>query len=355
MKPVLNILFSLIVGVVGAQNLVKNPSFEDYNDCPQTLGALQDLAIHWSIPTEGSTDYFNSCSTVMGAPENFNGVQQPKFGNAYAGLYFYAPADYREYVQVRLTRKLVKDRKYELSFYISLAEGSDFAVKDFGTVLSYRPVAVATRKNLSRNKLYAQKGNRVHAFEINHPEFHENKTDWVKVTETFTAKGFENYLIIGNLRDNKATRTVQTRRKKLKKGAYYYIDMVQLHQAGVWGESLEEAYSVSKNIHFDFDSYQLSKRSNEALKPIYETLLAKPTYVVEIHGHTDGKGKASYNQSLSEQRARHIATFLVEQGISSDRIAIFGHGSQKPVAENNTESGRASNRRVEFVFKKGTE
>ena len=74
----------------------------------------------WSTPTQGSTDYFNACSKVMSAPENFNGVQYPKSGEAYAGFYFYAPGDYREYIQAELTRTLRRGIKgYQLTFYVS--------------------------------------------------------------------------------------------------------------------------------------------------------------------------------------------------------------------------------------------
>ncbi|MBT8206394.1 MAG: hypothetical protein KJO20_13565, partial [Eudoraea sp.] len=98
-----------------SQNLVKNPSFEQFGECPVKLGNLDLDVIHWSAPTIGSTDYFHSCSNYMGTPKNFNGVQEADFGSGYAGLYLYAPDDYREYLQASLTETLVKGERYELS------------------------------------------------------------------------------------------------------------------------------------------------------------------------------------------------------------------------------------------------
>ena len=97
MKVVLNLVTVCFLfnsnGIIFSQNLIKNPSFEDYLECPNTLGTFNEHVKSWSTPTGGSTDYFNTCSTVMSAPENFNGIQHPKDGNAYSGLYFYAPGD----------------------------------------------------------------------------------------------------------------------------------------------------------------------------------------------------------------------------------------------------------------------
>ncbi len=337
------------------QNLVKNPSFEEYETCPNALGTFKQDVAHWSTPTQGTTDYFNTCSKVMGAPENFNGIQQPKYENAYAGLYFYAPADYREYIQAPLKKTLQKGETYVLSFYISLAEGSDFAVKDFGVVLSYNALSIATKKQLSRKHLFTVKGNRVNTFEVNHPKFHEDKTDWLLVTAEFEAKGFEKYLILGNLRSNRMTRKVQTKRKETKKGAYYYIDMVSIHNKNrkeiIVAEVEQNELIVIENVLFDFDLFTLTNEAKNELTIIRQKLVDNPELLLEIHGHTDNQGTPLYNKKLSEKRARAIADYFVKQGIDEERISWFGHGSAKPMADNTTETGRAKNRRAEFLFK----
>lgn len=336
-----------------AQNLIKNPSFEEFAECPNALGTFDKHVRYWSTPTQGSTDYFNTCSKVMGAPENFNGIQHPKFGNAYSGFYFYAPGDYREYVQAQLSQTLHKGKEYHLEFYVSLAEGSDFAVKDFGVVLSHKAVDVTTKKQLSKGKLYQIKGNRHQIFEVSHVEFHQDKSIWLKVTLDFMAKGFERFLILGNLRDNKSTKKVQTKRKETKKGAYYYIDMVSLRMKGVDGMQVLDIETVYqfKNVHFDFDRFALDNEAKEELEVLMEQLVKNKDLVLEIHGHTDNAGGSSYNLKLSQNRAKVIADYFLENGISKQRISWFGHGSKKPKTKNDTEAGRALNRRAEFLLK----
>jgi outer membrane protein OmpA-like peptidoglycan-associated protein len=358
MKVVLNLITICFLfnfyGVIFSQNLVKNPSFEDYLECPNTLGTFNEHVTSWSTPTGGSTDYFNTCSTVMSAPENFNGIQHPKDGNAYSGLYFYAPGDYREYIQVELKNKLRPNKKYLLSFYISLAEGSDFAVKDFGVVCSYKQILITTKKELSKGRLYSEKGNKFHFFEINHPKFHEDKTDWLKVTTSFTAKGYERYLLLGNLRDNKFTRKVQTKRKETKKGAYYYIDMVCLVIEGAGSEKEFELETVHEfeNILFDFDVFQLNKIAKDAIQELYNFLKENPEINITIIGHTDDKGSKAYNNKLSLDRAKSISKYLVKLGLNIERVSLIAHGSSKLISNNNTEFGRQKNRRVEFILSK---
>lgn len=338
-----------------AQNLVKNPSFEEYSNCPNALGTFNEHVEFWSTPTAGSTDYFNTCSKIMGAPDNFNGEQEPKHGNAYAGIYFYAPADYREYIQSELRFTLKQGQEYELSFYASLAEGSDFAIKDFGVVVSDNMLQIPIKTQLSKGFLYKSK-RRFQNFEIHHENFNENKRNWFKVSTTFVAKGYEKYLSIGNLKDNKSTRRVQTKRKETKKGAYYYIDQVSLIKKRSLDEPEMEferdSLYVFKNIHFDFDEFAITGRAEQELTKIREALFENPQMLLQIHGHTDDLGTAAYNQNLSEKRALAVADYFVGHGIRNERISYFGHGNTKPFTEGKSEEERALNRRVEFLFTK---
>ena len=70
--------------------------------------------------------------------------------------------------------------------------------------------------------------------------------------------------------------------------------------------------------------------------------------MVEVAGHTDSVGAESYNQSLSERRAKAVKSYLVERGIDADRLTVRGYGESEPVADNATKEGRAENRRVEL-------
>jgi len=70
---------------------------------------------------------------------------------------------------------------------------------------------------------------------------------------------------------------------------------------------------------------------------------------VEIDGHTDNEGSADYNRVLSEERAKTVMKYLINRGISPDRLTAKGYGKERPVGSNNTAEGRAKNRRVELI------
>ncbi|WP_246160786.1 OmpA family protein [Maribacter flavus] len=358
-------IFVLIIGWCGlyGQNLVKNPSFEEFVNCPKKLGNLEEDLVHWNIPTLGSTDYFHACSQAMGTPKNFNGEQPAEFGDGYVGLYLYAPDDYREYLQATLTKTLKKDEIYTLSFYVSLAERSDFAIKEFGILLSENPLKVATTKVLSRMHLSKVPGDVSNTFEIRYSDFYSDDAAWVKVEKKFVANGTENYLIIGNFKDNKRTQTFKTKRRATE-GSYYYLDMISLVGSGseskggnrtVAGNSRH--YSTNEvhrfnNLLFEFDSFDISDDAIAELMQIVSYLNSNPTVSISIMGHTDAIGTAAYNQFLSKKRASAVAQFLMQHGIAANRIDYDGFGSSRPIGTNNTSSGRHENRRVEFVFTK---
>lgn len=109
---------------------------------------------------------------------------------------------------------------------------------------------------------------------------------------------------------------------------------------------------VLKNINFDFAKYSLQPVSFTELKKVVLVLQQNPTYKIEIAGHTDNIGNKSSNILLSQNRAKAVKEYLVSQKINVDRITFSGYGSSKPIANNETEEGRAKNRRVEFVLSK---
>jgi outer membrane protein OmpA-like peptidoglycan-associated protein len=349
----------LVTPLLWSQNLVKNPSFEEFRECPERLGTFNTDVRDWSAPTQGSTDYFNSCSTAMGTPENFNGSQPVAFGEGYVGLYLYAPNDYREYIQGALESTLVAGATYEISFYVSLAERSDYAVREFGLVFSEIPVERGIKKELSRGQLYRDRDNKYTFVDITDSHFYTDAKEWVKLRATFTASGHENYFTIGNIEDNAGTRTYKTERNA-KKGAYYYLDMVsvtrevgtELQTAGERSES-PESYSLDtqhifENVLFGFDQYELDEAGKMELGELFGFLDSHKELRITINGHTDNVGSAAYNKLLSNQRCKAVSDYLVALGLSPDRIVYFPHGLEQPIADNSTEEGRQRNRRVAF-------
>jgi OOP family OmpA-OmpF porin len=86
------------------------------------------------------------------------------------------------------------------------------------------------------------------------------------------------------------------------------------------------------------------------LNEVAQALKDNPTIKVEIQGHTDSVGNDNFNLKLSQKRAESVRTYLIKQGIASDRMTAKGYGENVPIADNRTGDGRAQNRRVEFVI-----
>lgn len=105
---------------------------------------------------------------------------------------------------------------------------------------------------------------------------------------------------------------------------------------------------VLENVYFDFDSDELDRRSFEELEKIVKLLKDYPLVRIEISGHTDNVGSKKYNQDLSERRAKRIHTFLIQKGIASSAIQFQGYADTRPAFANDTNQGRARNRRIEI-------
>jgi len=105
---------------------------------------------------------------------------------------------------------------------------------------------------------------------------------------------------------------------------------------------------VLRNIFFATASYELLDASHTELNKVLELMRKNPGIQVEIEGHTDSEGSEIYNLTLSQNRADAVKRYLVEADVSDSQIRSKGYGESKPVADNETEAGRAQNRRTEF-------
>jgi OmpA-OmpF porin, OOP family len=107
-----------------------------------------------------------------------------------------------------------------------------------------------------------------------------------------------------------------------------------------------------KNIYFDFDKTTLKNESFPELNKVVDFLKRNESVEIEIAGHTDNKGSDDYNASLSQGRSQAVVDYLISQGIQEFRLTAHGYGESKPVESNDSEEGRAVNRRVEFTVLK---
>jgi len=204
---------------VFGQNLVPNPSFEDTVSCPSTLADLSSITF-WTAPTQGSPDYFNSCSSNsdIDVPLNGFGNQIALSGNAYVGIGVYdtqSVFSYREYIQVQLEQALSPGQEYFVEFHVSLSDFNDYGIQELGAYFSMFEI----NDNSMDTTL---------SF-IPQIEFSDSvitdQTNWTKVSGSFIATGYESHLLIGNFNRKQTTTASQVSNNDIDY-AYYYIDDV---------------------------------------------------------------------------------------------------------------------------------
>ena len=201
-------------------NIVANPSFEFYTQCPYDNCQISK-AYPWSdcLGGNGSSDYYNTCTNIIWMLQFLN-MQHPRTGNGEAGIYMYGSGinhDYREYIMGTLTDSLKQNKRYCGEFYTSLSNGSFGAVENMGMYFSVDTV------------LGFQNAHGLYNLQPqieNHNGIITDTSNWVRVYGTFIASGKEKYVTIGNLTDN-----IHTNFQFVNYGTggvYYMIDDVSV-------------------------------------------------------------------------------------------------------------------------------
>jgi OOP family OmpA-OmpF porin len=108
---------------------------------------------------------------------------------------------------------------------------------------------------------------------------------------------------------------------------------------------------AKEKIRFESGRATIDPDSAGLLDRLVETALRCPNANIEIAGHTDGDGEGAFNQSLSEKRAQAVTDYLVKAGLPANRFTAMGYGSTQPVAGNDTDEGKAQNRRIDFLVR----
>jgi OOP family OmpA-OmpF porin len=371
-----------------AQNFVADSSFEHNKYIPIILSSI-GANNSWSAPTMGTTDLFCECSKKDKAksesqvPNNPMGIQKANSGKCYAGFYLFSHHDYHEYLITQLMSPLTGGVKYDLTFYLSLADYSRATIEQIGVCFLKGSVTYTSSGYITGLKPIHIKINE---------EVGTDTVEWHKISLEYKAKGGEQYLLIGSFDEGyigatnvKAPKNVHTRiNQRTDRDAYYYIDDVSLRrQPTVYvayfdtivkpkidtlrptvfntptidssgnrnpPEILLDKPLILNNVLFETGEAKLLPSSFTELDSVAVYLNSKPTLKIEITGHTDNKGSETINQTLSEKRAQAVADYLVSKKIEPTRITYKGYGSQKPITTNETEEGRKLNRRVEFML-----
>ena len=370
-----------------AQNLVPDSSFEANKFIPVGYSAL-DASASWSSPSRGTTDLFCKCNKKQGkisrvnVPKNSMGIQEALTGKCYAGLFACSHGYYREYLQTALDAPLEKNKEYELTMYISLSDYSPLAVDQIGVCfvtgkVKYEYSGVITDLRPTYINLEEEVG-----MDVN---------DWHELKLLYKAKGGENTLIIGSFEIKRLWKTGNTVPeglsspiyKRFQRDAYYYFDNISLHEfkpeiidtteapenpyfTNMKKDSIETEVVLPDTINtpstgevltfnkvlFQTGASVLSPVSYPELNIVTAYLKADQKLKIEIYGHTDNAGDETKNKELSYNRAKAVADYLIYKGVKPGNVSYQGFGSLKPIEPNDTEVGRKSNRRVEFILKK---
>jgi OOP family OmpA-OmpF porin len=117
-----------------------------------------------------------------------------------------------------------------------------------------------------------------------------------------------------------------------------------------------DAIVITEKIMFEYNKAKIKEESFGLLDEIVSVIKENPQIKeLSIEGHTDADGSNRYNKKLSDKRAASVRTYLVEHGIGEDMLLSKGWGEEKPIADNDTDEGKAKNRRVEFKITKQDE
>jgi len=365
------ILFFFPLIIFSQENLIPNPSFEEYFHLPEKLGQAVRCVSKWKIPQKkANTDYFhrNSIKKKAKIPNNAMGNQDARTGDAYAGICIYNK--YQEFLQVKLISALVKDQEYQVTLYISRG---DF--KMLGYVNELGIIFTPKRIMIPENEMMRQKPSIVFHKENG---FRDSK-DWVELSAIYLANGGEMYLTFGcffYLDNNKQEKGSTELVYGTTKYAHYYIDdfsLVAINGPITDSNPKEIAVEANDNIdttlnkadntdrstgaefvlneiQFEINKYKLLPSSFSKLDSLVKHLKENSNYSIEIIGHTDNIGSNEKNLELSQKRAQAVALYIIDKGISEARVSFKGLGRSKPIADNTNEPGRQKNRRVEFII-----
>lgn len=207
------------------QNLVPNGSFELYSGCP-TYYTQIDCVLFWTNTAQwpgpgGSPDYFNQCAPAqyVGVPANIFGYQNAYNGNAYAGIILWDMNTlFREYIQVPLTSTLSQNLCCHFEMYVCLANKYKYAADAIGVYFSDIPITGTP--NFLPLPFTPQ---------INSAAgFMSDTLNWMLISGNYTASGTENYLIIGNFKNDANTNSLLVNNSGIYDQSYIYLDQVSL-------------------------------------------------------------------------------------------------------------------------------
>ncbi len=158
--------------------------------------------------------------------------------------------------------------------------------------------------------------------EVEQPVKETTKESEQKAPEKVTEKGMEKKVVSGK-------------------------ESVESQETGVG--AMEGKEGIFKDIHFDFDKYDIKNEYTSELKAIASWIAKNPGAKLSVEGHCDDRGTNEYNLALGDRRAKSVRDYLVSLGVSSSKVETISYGEEKPLCMEQTEDCWAKNRRAHFV------
>jgi outer membrane protein OmpA-like peptidoglycan-associated protein len=338
-----------------AQNLVPNPSFEELTSCPVDVSVDSTgiaKARHWFTTDKNNTpDLFNEC-TGKGEHYAMLGTQNTpaKSGKGYAGIWCFS-----ERLEVRLKSPLVKNKTYRVQMYVyRAADSGESRFLYPGFYFCFSRILII-KKNIDDSLI-----NKKVIGIVKNDTNESNHSKWELFSAYYTARGGENYFAFGGLNTSKAIDKIyyeEYHHTIPYYYPYYYIDDVSVEEDTTVSTSQPLAFQgklvtgqklTLKNIFFETSKANLLSTSNNELDALVKALQSNQLVSLNISGYTDSTGNEMSNIELSTKRAEAVRNYIVRKGIALNRINCKGFGSANAVADNKTEEGKKSNRRVEI-------
>lgn len=331
--------------VTEEQNLIVNSSFNPTKK-EEGVGRLyfhNALLKGWGIANE-SPDYYR------------------EFGLQFLG--FRAAGTNYEVIRGSLKKRLQEGKTYCFRFDVRLKSDNNYAVNHVGAVFYDKLLSTVPARDVLapvETKVCSP-----HATPV------ALRDSWMSISGSFVAKGGETYVYIGQFSSRDSTRFWPL--DSIYNGAtsgevyYYFQNPVLIEKPGgancpcntencVPDSTFEERADtresfVLRDVQFATGSARLLPESFASLDSLAEQLLANTSWKLEINGHTDNQGDPEDNLKLSVKRSKAVFDYLTKKGVPAEGMKYSGKGDSEPLEDNETEEGRAVNRRVEFVIKK---
>lgn len=358
-------------------NILQNGSFEELTDKARRKEQFE-MVKGWYSPGEVKADVFGADidSKYISAPANYKGKQDPSDGSNYAGIYAYVfrSKDPRTYIYTEFGRGLDKGAVYCVSYDVSLAELSTYAINNLGFLIT---------KGNPDTKDFEIISSEAKVKNLN-PVINERGA-WYTICQTYQAKGGEKYLVLGNFTKEAQLQTqrmdaVSDITEPQEPIGYYYVDNVVMRKVSSPADCRCDSdalpvndliYSASEvapedaplsekltylSLYYQQFSPELTPVAKQRLDEVIALMNVNKAMNITVEGHVDKEelelaAKKTFLKDLDVQRGNKVLQYMVEQGVARERIVVKGMAASKPASPLPTPISLSKNRRVEFKIR----